>query len=236
LARHIGRLLPCDRLGLALLRENRQAVLTYSARVSEPERRRRPRPDMELSLERSVFGQVIRACEARVIPDLGQQAAEFQDAARLAAEGFQSALVLPLISRNRAIGALTMISRHREAFNAAHGEAMQPLAEVLAFAFLAQQQQNALEKVHMAQSMSDTALALASEINGALQGVIGEASILRRQHPELGEGLDGIVLHVERTLSLLEKVRAAAHDRLDEAEITTAIPASPEAFADDDGF
>jgi transcriptional regulator with GAF, ATPase, and Fis domain len=235
LARHIGRLLPCDRLGLALLRDNGQAVLTYSARVSEPERRRRPRPELKLSLEHSVFGQVIRTCEERILPDLGQHAAAYQDAGRLASEGFHSALVLPLISRNRAIGALTVISRQRNAFDQTHADAMQPLAEVLAFAFVSQQQQ-ALDKLQMVESMSDSTLALASELNSALQGVIGEASILRRRHPDLGEGLDAIIRHGERTLALLERVRANAEDRLDDIEIPSAIPASPEAFAEDEAY
>ena len=142
-----------------------QEVLTYSARVSEPERRRRPRPELQFSLERSLFGEVIRTCEGQVLSDLARHASEFQDA-----------------------GALAVISRQRSAFSPSQSEALQPLAEVLAFAFVAQQQQHALEKFQMMESMSDTTFALASEINGALQAVVGEAAILRRQHPQPGEG------------------------------------------------
>lgn len=236
LARHVGRLVPCDRLGLAVLRESGHEVLTYTARVSEPERRRRPRPELEISLERSVFGQVIRSCEALLMDDLPRYGAEFHDASVLASQGFQSALVLPLISRNRAIGALMLIARERGAFASEHQDVMQPLAEVLAFAFVTQQQQHALEKFQMMESMSDTTFALASEVNGALQGVIGEASILRRQHPDLGPGLDEVIRHAERTLALLERMRAAAHERLGETSLTAAIPASPEAFGQDEGF
>lgn len=233
---HVGRLVPCDRLGLALLRESGRELLTYSARVSDPERRRRPRPDLELSLERSVFGQVVRSGEALMIDDLHSQASAFHDAAVLASQGFQSALVVPLISRNKAIGALMMISRARAAFTADHREIMQPLAEVLAFAFVAQQQQHALEKFQMMDSMSDTTFALASEINGALQGVIGEAALVRREHPQLAEALDGVIHHAERTLVLLERMRAAAHDRIGESNLTAAIPASPEAYGQDETY
>ena len=236
LSTHVGRLVPCDRLGLALLRESGQELLTYSARVSEPERRRRPRPELELSLERSVFGQVVRSCEALVIDDLNQQAAAFHDASVLASQGFQSALVVPLISRNRAIGTLMVMARARRAFLPEHRDVIQPLAEVLAFAFVAQQQQHALEKFQMMESMSDTTFALASEINGALQGVIGEAALLRRQHPQLGESLDGVIHHAERTLVLLERMRAAAHERIGESDLTAAIPASPEAYDQDESY
>src|SRR5204863_6795316 len=128
----------------------------------------------------------------------------------LASQGFQSALVVPLISRNRAIGALTVISRARASFAQDHREIMQPLAEVLAFVFVAQQLQHALEKFQMMESMSNTTFALASEINGALQGVIGEAALLRRQHPNLTEALDAVMQHAERTLPLLERIRASA--------------------------
>lgn len=236
LAGHVGRLVPCDRLGLALLRESGRELLTYSARVSEPERRRRPRPELELGLERSAFGQVVRTCEALIIDDLSQHAAAFQDAAVLASQGFQSGLVLPLISRNRAIGALMVISRARAAFTNDHRDVMQPLAEVLAFAFVAQQQQHALEKFQMMASMSDRTFALASEINNALQGVIGEAALLRRQHPAMAEGLDAVIQYAERTLLLLERMRAAAHERIAESDLTATIPNSPEAFGQDETY
>ena len=64
----------------------------------------------------------------------------------LAAQGFRSAIVIPLMSRNRAIGTLTAISRTPGAFTATHRDAMQPMAEVLAFAFVAQQQHAALQR------------------------------------------------------------------------------------------
>jgi transcriptional regulator with GAF, ATPase, and Fis domain len=236
LARHVGKLVQCDRLGLALLREGAQEVLTYSARVSEPERRRRPRPEVQFSLERSLFGQVMRSSEPRVVSDLTHETKDLHDAALLASQGFHSALVLPLISRNRPIGALMVISRRRAAFTTDQSVALQPLAEILAFAFVAQQQQHALEKFHMMEQMSQTTFALASEINGALQGVVGEASIMRRERPELAASLDSLIGHADRTIALLERMRAAAQERLTDADLTAAIPASPEAFGQDEGY
>ena len=88
----------------------------------------------------------------------------------------------------------------------------------------------------MMESMSDTTFALPSEINGALQGVIGEAAILKRQQPELAEGLSAVIAHAERTLVLLERMRAAARDRIGEGDLTAAIPNSPEAYGQDEGF
>src|SRR6185295_194711 len=46
LAQRIVPLIPCDRVGLALLSEDGQEFQTYTARVNQPERRARPRPDL----------------------------------------------------------------------------------------------------------------------------------------------------------------------------------------------
>src|ERR671919_98817 len=46
LAFRIARMVPCDRMGLALLAEDGQEFQTYTARVQEEERRARPRPEL----------------------------------------------------------------------------------------------------------------------------------------------------------------------------------------------
>ncbi len=78
---------------------------------------------------------------------------------------------------------------------------MQPLAEVLAFAFVSQQQHLALEKFRTMESMADMSFSLASEVNGALQGVIGQCGVVAQMRPELAGGLDAVVRHAERTLT-----------------------------------
>ncbi|HYT76430.1 MAG TPA: hypothetical protein VEL79_16860, partial [Vicinamibacterales bacterium] len=51
LAGRIARLVPCDRVGLALLSENGQEFQTYTARVQDDERRVRPRPEVVFKSE-----------------------------------------------------------------------------------------------------------------------------------------------------------------------------------------
>lgn len=51
LSRRMGRLVHCDRLGLAVLQEGGLEIQTYLSRVSEPERRRRPRPELAYGVE-----------------------------------------------------------------------------------------------------------------------------------------------------------------------------------------
>ena len=58
LAARVARLVPCDRVGLALLSEDGKEFQTYTARVQQEERRSRPRPEIVFKVERTVLGQV----------------------------------------------------------------------------------------------------------------------------------------------------------------------------------
>ena len=237
LARRVGRLVRCDRLGLAVMHENGYEIQTYLSRVSEPERRRRPRPEVAYRLERSLFGQVMRSCEPVVVDDFGVQALDFVDTTDLAAQGFRSAIVLPLMSRNRAIGTPTAISRTPGAFTAAHRDAMQPMAEVLAFAFVAQQQHAALQRYRSMETLAEVSLSVSTDINSALQGIIGQAGVLEATQPQAAEDIRVITTQADRIATLLERMRTAAQERLRDAATTSAsagIPASPEEFGDDD--
>ena len=231
LARRIGRLIPCDRLALALIKESGQELQAYSARVSEPERRRRPRPEWEFNLDRSVLGQVVRTCEPVLIDDLSDQAGAFHDASVLSSQGFKAALILPLMSRNRAIGALSVVARRAAAFTREHRDAMQPLAEVLAFAYAAEQQRLALAKFRTMETLAEMSVGLSADINSALQAILGQSGVLQRVHPEMSAELDVIVQQAERVSDLLERLRSAADDHLHDTGAGPGIPSSPEAFA-----
>lgn len=237
LARRVGRLVSCDRLGLAVLNENGHEVQTYLSRVSEPERRRRPRPEVAYRLERSLFGQVMRSCEPVIIDDFGTQGLDFIDMTDLASQGFRSAIVLPLMSRNRAIGTLTAISRAPGAFTAAHRDAMQPMAEVLAFAFVAQQQHAALQRYRSMETLAEVSLSLSTDINSALQAIIGQCGVLEAIQPDNAADVKVIISQADRIATLLERMRTAAQERLRDAAAPISqggIPASPEEFGDDD--
>src|SRR5436309_2331017 len=80
LASRIARLVPCDRVGLALLTENGQEFQTYTARVREEERRARPRPEVVFKTDRTLLGTVIRTREPLVVPDTADVAGDFLDA------------------------------------------------------------------------------------------------------------------------------------------------------------
>ncbi|MBM3750706.1 MAG: GAF domain-containing protein [Acidimicrobiia bacterium] len=235
LARRIGTLIPCDRLGLALVKDDGQSLQVYSSRVSEPERRRRPRAEQQFGLERSIFGQVIRTCDPVLIEDTRAFASDFHDAGVLASQGFHSLLILPLISRNRAIGALTVISERTAAFTTSHRDLLQPLAEVLAFAYIVHHQYLALDRYRTMEATAEMTLSIATDINSGLQVIAGQCGILQKLHPGAAIEIDAIARQTERISSLLDRMRGAADERLREAAAHAgAILSSPEEFADNE--
>jgi Transcriptional regulator containing GAF, AAA-type ATPase, and DNA binding domains len=237
LAQRIARLVPCDRVGLALLSENGQEFQTYTARVHGEERRNRPRPDIVFKIDRTALGTVVRSREPLLIADTSEGAADFLDINVLHTAGLGSALMVPLVAKGRGVGTLNVVSRHLAAFNQQHIDVLLPIAEIFAVAHVAQQLQMAVGKYRSMEVMSDLTLSIAAEINSALQTIIGHCGLLDRGHPEpeLRSDLATIVHQARRISGLLEKMRSAANERLKEVaeEVSQGgIPSSPEAYGE----
>ncbi len=237
LASRIARLVPCDRVGLALLTENGQEFQTYTARVHEEERRARPRPEIIFKVEQTILGSVVRSREALIVGDISLAAADFLDANILHTSGFGSALIVPLVSKGRVVGTLNLVQRAKNAYRPEHVSAIQPIAEIFAVAVIAQQLQVSLGKYRSMEAMSEVTLSIAAEINGALQTIIGHCDLLERGYPDpnLQRDLATVVRQAQRIERLLTKMRTAAHERMKEVEaaVTEAgIPSSPEEFGE----
>ena len=237
LASRIARLVPCDRVGLALLSENGQEFQTYTARVHEEERRARPRPEVMFKIEQTLLGSVVRSREALIVADVGQAAPDFLDANLVHSSGFGSLMIVPLVSKGRVVGTLNLVQRAKRAFRPEHAAAIQPIAEIFAVAVIAQQLQVSLGKYRSMEAMSELTLSIATEINSALQTIIGHCDLLERGYPDpnLQRDLATVVRQAQRIAGLLEKMRAAAHERMKEVEAAVAvsqagIPSSPEAY------
>jgi GAF domain-containing protein len=234
LARRIARMVPCDRVGIALLRDDGQ-FQTFTARVTEDERRNRPRPELEFGMDRTVIGAVVRSREPHIINDISEVAADYLDANVLHSAGFGSALVLPLISKGRAVGTINIVARARQAFSASHAKALEPIAEILAVAHLAQQLQLSLGRYRTMEAMAELTLSTANDINSALQTIIGHCDLLEREHPDpaLQRDLATVIRQAQRIADLLDKMRSAATERLRQTAASVGdagIPASPEAL------
>lgn len=237
LARRIARIVSCDRVGLALVREGGQQLQTFTARVGEEERRNRPRPELEFSMDRSLVGQAVREREPILVDDISAVAPDYFDANVLHSGGFNSALMVPLMSKGRAVGAISLVSRTPHAFRIEEAEALMPIAEILAVAHVAQQAQMALARFRTVEAMSELTLSVSNEINGALQTIIGHCDLLERSYadPALQRDLAVIIRQAQRISELLEKMRAAAAERLREtAQSVNAagIPSSPDGIAE----
>ena len=235
LASRVARLVPCDRVGLALLTENGQEFQTYTARVHDEERRARPRPEITFKVDQTILGSVVRKREALIVPDISAAAADFLDANILHTSGFGSALIVPLVSKGRAVGTMNLVRRAKGAYQAEHVSTIQPIAEIFAVAIIAQQLQVALGKYRSMEAMAELTLSVAADINSALQTIIGHCDLLERGYPDPGlqRDLATVVRQAQRIAGLLEKMRVSANERMRAVEIEVsqaAIPSSPEAF------
>jgi signal transduction histidine kinase len=235
LAQRIVRLVPCDRVGLAVLSENGQEFQTYTARVNQDERRSRPRPDIVFRMERTAIGSVVKSRKPLVIDDSSVGAADFLDINVLHSAGLRSALVLPLLTRGRAVGTLNVVSRQPAAFDQQHVDVLQPIAEIFAVAHVAQQMQIAMGKYRSMEAMSELTLSIAAEMNSALQTIIGHCDLLERGYPdpELQRDLSTVVHQAQRISGLLDKMRVASRERMREVAETVnqgGVPSSPEAY------
>jgi transcriptional regulator with GAF, ATPase, and Fis domain len=229
---------PCDRVGLALLTESGQEFETSTARVQEDERRARPRPDVVFKVDRTAIGHVVRTGEPMLVGDMKGAAADYLDANVLYTAGFKSALIMPLVSKGRGIGTLNVVARKAGAFASVHVETLRPIAEILAVAQVAQQLHMLVGKYRTIEAMSEVTLSIAAEINSALQTIVGHCDLLERGYPDpaLQRDLSTVVYQAQRIAELLEKMRTAAHDRLQEVATTMearGIPTSPEAYEQD---
>jgi GAF domain-containing protein len=234
LAQRIVRLVPCDRVGMALLTESGEEFQTFTARTDQEERRARPRPEIVFKTERTALGSVVRSREPLVINTTRDEAAEFLDINVLHTAGFNSVLLVPLVSKERALGTLNLVSRQAGAFTPQHVEALRPIAEIFAVAYMAQQLQMAIGKYRTMEAMSELTLSTASEMNSALQTIVGHCDLIERGYPDPGlhRDLATVVRQAQRIADLLERMRAAANERMKEIEASGVIPSSPEGFGD----
>lgn len=227
-ASRIDGLVPCDRVGLALLSEDGTEFQTYTARPDEHSRSGRSRPEVTFKIERTIIGNVVRSKEPFITNDIRAIAAEHLDANVVATAGFKSALIVPLISAGRAVGTLSVVSRRASAFDRSHIPPLLPIAEILAVAWVAQQLTVTIARYRTIEAMSDLTLSIAAEINSALQSILGVCDLLRRTgDPSVSRDITLVVEQARRIAALLEQMRETVRDRLQQAG--GAVPATDQA-------
>ena len=207
--------------------------------MQEEERRARPRPEIIFKVDQTILGSVVRSREALIVNDISLAAGDFFDFNVLHTSGFGSALIVPLVSKGRVVGTLNLVQRAKNAYRPEHVGAIQPIAEIFAVAVIAQQLQVALGKYRSMEAMSEMTLSIATEINSALQTIIGHCDLLERGYPDpnLQRDLATVVRQAQRIEELLSKMRHAAQERMKEVEAAVSvseagIPSSPEEYGE----
>jgi nitrogen-specific signal transduction histidine kinase len=96
----------------------------------------------------------------------------------------------------------------------------------------------ALGKYRTMEAMSEMTLSVASEINNALQTIIGHCDLLERGYPDpnLQRDLALVVRQAQRIDGLLSRMRLAATERLKEVAESGMIPSSPEVYRDNENL
>jgi nitrogen-specific signal transduction histidine kinase len=135
------------------------------------------------------------------------------------------------------VGTLNLVQRATHGFSPDHIASIQPIAEIFAVAVIAQQLQISLGKYRTMEAMAELTLSIAADINSALQTIIGHCDLLEHTYPdpELQGDLAVVVRQAQRIEQLLQKMRAAAQERMKEVAASVAatdpgIPSSPEGF------
>ena len=213
LASLIARLVPCDRIGLALLAEDGREFQTYTARVQPDERRPKPRAEVVFKIDGTALGEAVRTREPVLIGDTSDNRwLQYLDVTVLAGSGFKSGLIVPLVSKGRAIGTINLVSRSTGAFSGGQAAIVQPIAEILAVTWLSQQLQISLGRYRTMEAMGEATLGIAAEINSALQAVVGHCDLIQREYRDerLRRDLDTIMHQAQRIATLLKRMRETA--------------------------
>ena len=164
----------------------------------------------------------MRSREPLLINDTRESPEGYLDVTVLSGSGFYSALLVPLISKGRAVGTLNFVSRRPGAFTLGQTEPVQSIVEILAVAWLVQQLQLSLGRFRTMEVMTEVTLSIAAEINSALQTVIGHCELMRKEYAgeRLARDLDTVVSQSQRIVGLLERMRATPHERLQDVAAT----------------
>lgn len=218
IAPRIAGIVPCDRVGLALLDENSDEFQTYTARLTDDDRRAGSRPEVMFKMDGTAIGSVVRSRTPLIVDDTSAGSSEFLDMNVTHTSGFVSALVIPLVSNERAVGTLNLVSRRKGAFTQADADALLPVAEILAMAHVAQQLQVAATKHRTLEKVTHLTEAVAVEIDDALQTIITRCAVIDRANsdPRFHREIDTVTRQARRIGTVLDRMRHAGKASPDE--------------------
>jgi transcriptional regulator with GAF, ATPase, and Fis domain len=216
LALRIRAIVPCDRVGLALLTEDRQGYSTYTARIDQAGASPEPRPDLHFPRGSTIIDEVIEAREGRLFENVSELAPKYLDANVLRTAGFSSVVLVPLVFEGEALGTLNLVARRAGAFSHADLHTLRPVAEVLATAYGTRRLANQLTRHQMANELSELTFAFANDMSGAVQAIIGECELLAKQYPDaaIERELAGMLQQARRLGDILNQMQRMTREHV----------------------
>ena len=225
LALRIRDIVPCDRVGLALLTADRDGYNTYTARLDSAAS---PAPRAELHFPRAstIIDEVVTSRQGRVIDDLTALAPTYLDANVSKSAGFVSFVLVPLVFDGEALGTLNVASRKPAVFSPADLHTLTPVAEALARAHGSRRLADAFARHQMANELSEMTFAFANDMSGAVQAIIGQCELLAHQSrdPQIEQELAGMLQQAKRLREILNNMQRMTREHAASAKGATRIP------------
>ena len=224
LALRIRDIVPCDRVGLALLTADRDGYNTYTARLDSAAS---PTPRAELHFPRAstIIDEVVTSRQGRVIDDLTTLAPSYLDANVSKSAGFASFVLIPLVFDGEALGTLNLAARKPAAFTQADLHTLTPVAEALARAHGSRRLADALARHQMANELSEMTFAFANDMSGAVQAIIGQCELLahRTRDPQIEQELAGMLQQAKRLREILNNMQRMTREHAASARVATSV-------------
>jgi GAF domain-containing protein len=216
LAIRIRAIVPCDRVGLALLTEDRHGYNTYTARIDRSGPAPHPRPDLHFPRGSTIIDEVVAAREGRVVDNITELAPSYLDVNVVRTAGFTSFVLVPLLFEGEALGTLNLVARRPGTFSHADLHTLKPVAEALAVAHGTRRMANALVRHQMANELSELTFAFANDMSGAVQAILGQCELLAREQRGSGfqQELAGMVQQARRLREILNQMQRMTREHV----------------------
>ena len=216
LALRIRAIVPCDRVGLALLTEDREGYSTWTARMDLAGPSAHPKPELHFPRGSTLIDEVVTSREARIVDDVAELAPTYLDANVVRTAGFTSFVLLPLIYEGEALGTLNLVARRPAAFSQADLHTLRPVAETLAMAHGSRRLANALARNQTATELSELTFAFANDMSGAVQAIIGQCELLAKQSadPAFERELRGMLQQAKRLREILNNMQRMTREHV----------------------